>query len=63
MSKPYTKAMKDVARLERRAAELRTDLNANPDHLTQVIRQRDKRRRDLARLRRLACEIFEGLEA
>jgi len=59
MSRPYTKALRDVERLDTKVKTLRQDRTANPDHVRGVAAQRDRARRHLAALRRLACQIFE----
>lgn len=58
-SRPYTKALRDVKRLDSRVLELRREAEANPGHITEVIASRDRARRRLAQMRRLASAIFE----
>ena len=56
--RPYTKSLRTVSRLENRVDTLRRDQTANPGHLAEMVRARDKARRQLANLRRLAADIF-----
>ena len=58
-SKPYTKALRDVNRLDNKVLELRRDPDANPGHVAEVIDSRDRARKRLATMRRLASQIFE----
>lgn len=57
-TKPYTAALRRLERLDNKVETLLQDPTASRPHVASLIRERNKARRQLATLRRLASEIF-----